>query len=86
MVRCRDNQIVPKGMILHHNFSSTKAESILKKAVDALVRDQIVSLRQKKAEEIRAKDKLLLSLKNTMSERGFNIVMSVRDKAENGEY
>ena len=86
LVRCRDNQLVPKGMMLRHNFSSAKAESILKKAEDALVRDQIVSLRQKKAEEIRAKDRLLLSLKNTMSERDFNIVMSVTDKAENGEY
>ena len=54
--------------------------------IQALVRDQIVSLRQQKAEEIRAKDRLLLSLKNTMSERDFNIVMSVTDKAENGEY
>ena len=43
LVRCRDNQLVPKGMMLRHSFSSAKAESILKKAEDALVRDQTVS-------------------------------------------
>ena len=86
LIRCRDNQVVPNGMKLRRNVSSSKASNILQKAEEALIRDQIVGLRQKKAAEMKTKSRLLLSLHNTMSEKDFETIQAVTDKAENGVF
>lgn len=86
LIRCRDNQIVPNGMRLRRVFSSVHASKILRKAEETLIRDQIVSLRQRKAAEIKTKERLLLSLRNTMSGEDFRTVQEVTDKAENNVF
>lgn len=73
-------------MTLRRNFSSSKAARIVKKAEAALVRDQIVALRQRKAAEMKTKHRLLLSLRHTLSQDDLKTVEKVTDKAENGVY
>ena len=73
-------------MKLRRVFSSTKASNILKTAEHALVRDQINSLKRRKAAELKTKRRVILSLQNTMSEADFNSVQQATDKAESGVF
>ena len=86
LTRCRDNKLVPKGMQLRHTVTSPKAGDIIKRAEDGLVRDQITSLKKKKAIELKTKDRLIMSLRSVVSSGDFRVVQNVTNKAENGEF
>ena len=84
--RCRNQDIVPKGLRIKRKSCNPKDDGILKKAEQRLVVSTLQENKKKRASLVKQKRHLILSLENVLSQADFQAVLKATDQAENREF